>query len=146
MKGKKVVGAWSSGKDKQRVITIGSNGELLPPFLIFKTSKPRNKSFKDYPSNETPTFDSETTAMAQRAQVVTLQNYTAWNNARIMKTYYAPYFSKYVTLEVYWLWIITLRTYMMGLLKHLIKKVLIIFFLLQVQRQYVNPSIYRLMP
>jgi len=64
IKGKKVVGKFSSGKDKERVtliITVSSDGYLLPPFLIFKASKPRSKIFKDFPTKEEMEFKDEET-------------------------------------------------------------------------------------
>jgi len=43
----------TSGKSKERVTIIVNaydDGRLLPPFSIFKTSKPGNKTFKDVPA------------------------------------------------------------------------------------------------
>jgi len=70
IKGKKVIGSFSTGKDKERIsllITASSDGFLLPPFLIFKVSKPRSKTFKDYPAQEIMEFtNKETKDLAQR--------------------------------------------------------------------------------
>jgi len=99
VKGTKIVGKWSSGKEKVRVtliITAASTGHLLPPFLFFKCSKPRDKTFKDIPPKEDVTFkDDEMKKIIRRSQVSTCQNYTGWNNKRIMEKFYIPFYVKY---------------------------------------------------
>jgi len=99
VKGKKIVGKFSSGKEKERVtliITAGSDGSLLPPFLIFKAPKPRTARFKDVPKNENVTFsDNETKENLRRSLTTLCQNYTAWNTKRVMEKFYIPYYSKF---------------------------------------------------
>lgn len=97
LKSKKIVGNFSCGKDKQRitlVVTACSNGELLPPFLIFKTAKPRNKTLSDHPTNEIPSFDQETRRLMSRHGVEAVQNFTAFNRSRIMSKFWIPYYVK----------------------------------------------------
>lgn len=102
MKSKKEVGCWSSGKDKERitlVVTIASNGEILPPFVIMKVSKPRNKAFSDIPPNEIPKFDSETEKMLKRIGAVVVNTYSGWMNKRVMEKYYIPYYKENAKIE-----------------------------------------------
>jgi len=98
LKSKKIVGKLSFGKAKERItliITCCSNGQLLPPFLIFKVQKPKNCSQKDFPKNEVPQFDSKTKAFIEKNNIAVFQNYTAWNNNRIMEKYFVPFYAKY---------------------------------------------------
>jgi len=80
IKGTKVVGKISTGKDKQRItliITASAGGFLLPPFLIFKAHKPKGKLDKDYPENEFPKFNRETSDLMKNNGIVAIHNYTA---------------------------------------------------------------------
>lgn len=95
MKNRSEICCWSSGKDKQRitlVVTIASNGEMLPPFVILKVSKPRNKAFSDIPPNKIPKFDADTDKMLKRIGAAVVNTYSGWMNKQIMEKYYIPYF------------------------------------------------------
>jgi len=95
IKGKKVVGGFSTGKEKERltlIITASSDGTLLPPFLLFKAPKPRAKTFKDHPEKETMEFNDQTTKTSiEESGLVAYRSYSGWNNKRIMEKYYVPY-------------------------------------------------------
>jgi len=98
IRGRKVIGRISSGKDKERItliITASANGDLLPPFLIFKAHKPKGESIKDYPKKEIVNFDVQTSKFVERYQIKAVQNYSAWNTKRIMQKHYIPYFLKH---------------------------------------------------
>ena len=98
LKGKKIVGKFSSGKEKVRVtlvITASSTGYLLPPFLIFKVSKPRNKSYKDIPAKEEVIFrDEETKRLVGQSQLIACQTFSGWNNKRVMEKFYLPFYQR----------------------------------------------------
>lgn len=101
IKGKKVIGRFSCGKEKERVslvVTASSEGHLLPPFLIFKTTKPKNKTFKDYPADES--LESlkckEINEAIGRIGLTGVKSYSGWNCTRIMQRYWNPYFIKNV--------------------------------------------------
>lgn len=100
VKGKKHVGKFSSGKDKERVtvvVTACSDGRLLPPLFIFKASKPRNKTFKDDPPNPSPKLPNETEVMIKKAQAKVIHNYSAWMNQRTMVKHYIPFYQKFAS-------------------------------------------------
>lgn len=103
VKGKKVVGAFSSGKDKERVtllITASSDGHLLPPFILFKASKPRNKSFDDHPDQEEQVFkEKNIKELIKNHHIVTLRTYSGWNNKRIMKEHFIPYYKQHSSAD-----------------------------------------------
>lgn len=97
LKSKKVVSRLSSGKEKERftlAISACSNGSLLPPFVIFKTAKPKGKTDKDYPSNEIAKLDPDVQKALDRLGGMAVQNYSGWNTKRIMKEYYIPFYAK----------------------------------------------------
>lgn len=98
VKGKKIVGKFSSGKDKERVtliITASSTGYLLPPVLIFKASKPRTKTYKDILAKEEYTFkDEETKRIVEKSGLMACQTYSGWNNRRVMENFYIPFYSR----------------------------------------------------
>jgi len=99
VKGKKIIGGFSSGKEKEKVsllITVSDDGHLLPPFVIFKASKPRNKTFKDYPTEEKQKFQDQAIEEAvTKEELLAYRTYSGWNNKRIMMEYFVPYFLKH---------------------------------------------------
>jgi len=75
------------------MITASSTGYVLPPFLISKASKSRNKSYKDLPAKEEVTFrDGETKRLVERSQLVACQTFSGWNNQRVMKKFYLLFY------------------------------------------------------
>ena len=99
IKGKKTIETFSTGKDKERVtliITAASDGTLLPPLLLFKAPKPRSKTFKDHPDKEDMEFhDKKTQRLIDESGLTALRSYSGWNNKRLMKEYFIPYFKTY---------------------------------------------------
>lgn len=80
VKGKKIVGGFSSGKSKESlilIITVSSDGYLLPPFAIFKKSKPRTKTFSDHPPQEKTNFKGQNIKqMIEREDLVAVNTYS----------------------------------------------------------------------
>jgi len=104
IKGKKCIGKFSSGKDKERltlVVTACSDGRILPAFMIFKASKPRNKTFEDDPPKLSPNLPPETELLIKRAGVKVIHNYSGWMNKRTMVNHYLPYLENFVQKKNY---------------------------------------------
>jgi len=98
VRGKKIVGSFSSGKYKQRItliITISSNGDLMPPFLIFNATKPRNKTLKDSHPQPYPSFGRETKALIERSGTIAIQDYSSWNSKYVMNSFCIPYYTQH---------------------------------------------------
>lgn len=99
VKGKKIVGAFSSGKSKEKatlLITACSDGYLLPPIVVFKVAKPRNKAFSDIPAQEVAQFkDEELNKMRDKGEFLAYNTYSGWNNKHIMQKYFVPYYTQY---------------------------------------------------
>ena len=76
------------------MITANATGYLLPPFIILKAAKPKEKSEKDHPDNEFPTFDTEASNAIKRASTVAIHNYSAWCTKWVMEKHSIPYFAQ----------------------------------------------------
>ena len=97
LKGKKIIGKFSSGKSKERVtvmVTACWDGTLLPPVLIFKTTRAKGDKERAYPKNEYAKLDKDTESKLKAQGGMALQNYTAWCTQRVMKEFYIPYFQR----------------------------------------------------
>ena len=100
VKGKKHIGQWSSGKDKERVtimVTACSDGILLPPLFVFKTTEPRNKTFKDDPQNSSPNLPYETKMLIKNSNCKAIHNYSGWVNKRVMENHFLPFYQSLVS-------------------------------------------------
>lgn len=99
IKGTKYVGLTSHTRAKNRLtilLIVSSNGDKLPPCIILKAAKPRNKSYNDNPLHDFPELNEETTEMVRRKQILVLHSYSEWVNSYLMRKHIVPHLSKHM--------------------------------------------------
>ena len=96
VKGKKVIGIRSFGKDKERatvLLTATSDGHIFPPVLIFKSVAKKYQNNEDY----VETLEANIQKLVSETGALILCNKKAWNKAELMQKVIIPFFKRYVS-------------------------------------------------
>lgn len=99
IKGKQYVGLSTHSNSKQRctvILCVNSQKEKLPPCIIFKTTKPRNKTYADHPPSSFPLLGPSVENLVKKKGALVIHSYSGWNSSYIMKNFYIPHLNKYL--------------------------------------------------
>ena len=66
----------------------------MPPCIIFKISKPRNKTYSDHPPSPYPSLGVSVQNLVRKKGALVIQSYSGWNTSYIMTNYYIPHLVK----------------------------------------------------
>lgn len=77
-------------------LICNSNGEKIPPVILFKISKPRNKSYNDNPETDYPKLNAETKELIRKSQALVIQNYSGWVTNYVMLNHLIPHLKNHL--------------------------------------------------